>query len=873
MHTTEQLNTALAGRYTVERLVGEGGMAGVYLAYDLRHERKVALKVLKPELAAVLGADRFVQEIKTTANLQHPHILPLFDSGTADGILFYVMPYIEGESLRDRLNRETQLGVDAAVQIARDVADALEHAHRHGVIHRDIKPENILLQDGRPVVADFGIALAVSAAAGGRMTETGLSLGTPHYMSPEQATAEKDLTPRSDVYSLGSVLYEMLTGEPPHMGKSAQQIIMKIVTDRARPVAELRKSVPMHVAAAVDRSLEKLAADRFESARAFGDALADPGFRASTTRVAPIGAAREQPVARVLATKLAVAAVLLATGAVAALAAARYLSPRAAEMAALPVRFALDMPESHRINVPVLAVSPNGRFVAYRAAYPAGIGLFIRDLTRLRTEFVDGSRPSPTSMAVTFSPDSKWLAFTMGANLLRASVDGGAATIFVRNLGLDQPVWLDGDMLVGSDSGGSIVALDPTLGARRVVVPADSGRRYRNVRPVSTGALALSIAGPGVFPDTLAIVGLDGRNLTSLALPARRALGVVDGVLFFVGTDNALQAVPLDLGKRVVSGTPRLLVPGVNEATYGAAMSPTGTAVFVGEQRDWNLVSVDQRGTETMLGEETRNFVAPRLSPDGKQIAVHISDGVSRSDVWVRDAASGSMTRLTSRGSANVNAEWAPDSRSLFFVSSEKADSSEVWRQPVDNTGPPEQLTSSGGRVREVAVSPDGRHLVVRLQGDQSDLFTRSIGSERDLAPFVAGPGAQITPRFSPNGKWVAYASNESGDFEVYVQPFPGPGPRRLVSAGGGRVPVWSADGRTLFYWRSSQVFAADVRPGAAFESGTPRFLFTTDYRPGTLVHAGYDVTPGGSFIFVKPARAVTIEVALNLPALYRDAK
>ena len=246
-----RLAAALADRYRIERELGQGGMATVFLAEDLKHKRKVALKVLKPELAAVLGADRFVQEITTTASLQHPHILPLFDSGTADGFLFYVMPFIQGETLRDKLNRETQLGVDEAVRITTDVADALQYAHEQGVIHRDIKPENILLANGRPMVADFGIALAVSAAAGGRMTETGLSLGTPHYMSPEQATADKDLTGRSDIYSLGSVLYEMLTGNPPHVGASAQQIIMKIIADTPRPVKELRKAVPPNVAAAV----------------------------------------------------------------------------------------------------------------------------------------------------------------------------------------------------------------------------------------------------------------------------------------------------------------------------------------------------------------------------------------------------------------------------------------------------------------------------------------------------------------------------------------------------------------------------------------------------------------------------------------------
>ena len=224
-----RLNAALEGRYRIERELGEGGMATVFLADDLRHERKVALKVLKPELAAVVGADRFLAEIKTTANLQHPHILALFDSGEADGFLFYVMPFVEGESLRERLDREKQLPVDEVVRIATDLAEALDYAHRQSVIHRDVKPANILLHEGRPLIADFGIALAVSAAGGGRLTETGLSLGTPHYMSPEQATGERELGPTSDVYSLGCVLYEMLVGEPPYTGATAQVVLASIL--------------------------------------------------------------------------------------------------------------------------------------------------------------------------------------------------------------------------------------------------------------------------------------------------------------------------------------------------------------------------------------------------------------------------------------------------------------------------------------------------------------------------------------------------------------------------------------------------------------------------------------------------------------------
>src|SRR5437867_4358523 len=254
------------GAYEILRQLGRGGMATVYLAADLRHARQVAPKVLRADLSALLGGERFLHEIRVTANLQHPHILPLFDSGVADSRLFYVLPYVDGESLRARLRREKQLPVDDAVRIAREVASALDHAHRHGVIHRDIKPENILLQDGSALVADFGIALAVKAAGGVRLTQTGLSLGTPQYMSPEQATGERELDARSDVYALGAVLYEMLAGEPPFSGSTTQAIIAKLMTEEPRAVSVLRRAVPPHIEAAVHHALEKLPADRFATA-------------------------------------------------------------------------------------------------------------------------------------------------------------------------------------------------------------------------------------------------------------------------------------------------------------------------------------------------------------------------------------------------------------------------------------------------------------------------------------------------------------------------------------------------------------------------------------------------------------------------------
>src|SRR3954452_14000784 len=271
------LQSALADRYRIDGEIGAGGMATVYLAHDIRHDRKVALKLLRPELSAVIGAERFLAEIKLTANLQHPHILPLFDSGEADSHLFYVMPFVEGESLRALLNREKQLPVAKAVRIAGEVASALDYAHRHGVVHRDIKPENILLHDGRALVADFGIALAASKAGGNRMTETGMSLGTPHYMSPEQAMGEREITARSDVYALGVVLYEMLTGDPPFTGSTAQAVVARVLTEAPRPILPQRHTIPPEVEGAILIALEKLPADRFGSAAEFAEALSGRG--------------------------------------------------------------------------------------------------------------------------------------------------------------------------------------------------------------------------------------------------------------------------------------------------------------------------------------------------------------------------------------------------------------------------------------------------------------------------------------------------------------------------------------------------------------------------------------------------------------------
>ena len=324
----DRLQEALAGRYAIERELGAGGMATVYLAHDTRHNRKVAIKVMQPDLAALIGAERFLQEIETTANLQHPNILPLFDSGRVDGTVFYVMPYVQGESLRSRLLREKQLPVAEALRIATELAQGLDYAHRHGVIHRDIKPDNVLFHDGRALIADFGIALALSQEDGKvRITKTGVSLGTPAYMSPEQAAGEQTLDPRADVYALGVVLYEMLAGEPPFTGLTAQAIFARVMSEEARPLRLKRRSVPQHIDDAVTRALEKLPADRWQTVGQFAEALTRP----SAPQWAPGYRTRS-------ATPWAVSAALLL-----ALAWVGLGSRRAASPSSGPIRFNVEM--------------------------------------------------------------------------------------------------------------------------------------------------------------------------------------------------------------------------------------------------------------------------------------------------------------------------------------------------------------------------------------------------------------------------------------------------------------------------------------------------------------------------------------------------
>ncbi len=860
-----RLTAALSGRYRIERELGQGGMATVYLAEDLKHDRKVALKVLKPELAAVIGAERFIVEIKTTAALQHPHILPLFDSGEADSFLYYVMPFIDGETLRAKLDRETQLGIDEAVGTTVAIADALDYAHRHGVIHRDIKPENILLHDGRPMVADFGIALALSAAAGGRMTETGMSLGTPHYMSPEQATAEKLITARSDIYSLGSVLYEMLTGNPPHVGASAQQIIMKIVTEEAAPVTKLRKAVPQNVADAVAKALEKLPADRFATAKEFADALGNSAFTSHAG--APGGTQAVGVVAsrRTLSGMGALAAVLL----VAALWGWLRPSP-AAE------------PSRQRVVLWQHAVggilSPSiDRFVTQAAIAPDGSSIVYTDSVdgkhRLMQKLRGQRDPTPMSgteggLSPFFSPDGKWIGYlTLDGKLKKVPAGGGGSLVLSDSASVIYPTaaWMDDGTILYEGFLSELRRVSAN-GGRSTVVMADSSNLRLTipvVAPIAGSRGVLFTGCPGNCSNGSSVYVFDfaADSARLLVADAAGAWHSPTGHLLYTDRAGGLFAAGFDAKRLALTTSTVPVLEGVAPATF--AFSPSGAALYSvesGAKAQSSLVWVARDGSTAPLDSTwTGAFAYPALSPDGKALAVSIRDGTTQ--LWVR-RADGTRQQMTRDGTVSWRPSWTPDGRSIYYVSNagnvasgNSMDELDVYRMPVDGSAPPERFLHHSFGLWEAEVARDGQWLLFRADeiGGVGHIYGRRLTGDTALVPLIVKETGSNQAALSPDGRWLAYTSITAGGREVYVTPFPSMTTSRLISRDGGSEPRWAHSGRELFYKSGDQLMVVPVVPGPTLTLGIPRALFSVTGYASARNRQQYDVAPDDRrFIMIK---------------------
>jgi serine/threonine-protein kinase len=814
-------------------------MATVYLAQDVKHDRKVAVKVLRPELAAVMGGARFLAEIKTTANLQHPHILSLFDSGEADGRVFYVMPYVEGESLRDRIRRDHQLPVDEAVRIAREVADALEYAHRHGVVHRDIKPENILLHDGSALVADFGIALAASKASGARMTETGMSLGTPHYMSPEQAMGEREITARSDVYALGAVLYEMLTGEPPFTGATAQAVVARVVTEAPRPLQAQRHTIPPHVEAAVLTALEKLPADRFASAADFAAALRNKSY--ATTAVVPAakplgGKAEGRKGGRVW-----VPAVGLA---LAAAALWGWLRPVPREPL---TQFSVALRKSEELQPPPstgggrVAISPDGRVLVFSGPGQGSSQLWLRRLDQLASTPIAGTEGGYSPF---FSPDGRKVGFLRNGSTLRvASLDGTPTVTLIDTANTVSGDWSD-DGWIYVEGGAGVLRVRPSGGAVEPVYAVSAerheiGAEFLNALPGGGLLYRLRYGGKGQNEFQIAAMKVPGGTPKLLT---RGVFGryAPSGHLLVVTADGKLIAIPFDAAKLELTGPPIALLEGVGVRAGGfsvdLALSRSGTLVYttggaIGARR---AVWVTREGGATLVDptwDPQGTIDAMALSPDEQTLAVALSRN-GKSDIWVKALPGGPFSRITFGDTGSTRPVWAPDGRSLLYLSDRVGSGvGPVYEHRADGTGNATLVFRGAMDWGQIVPTRDRRWLVLRSAPATSaqGVFALRQG-DTAAAPLVSGAANSTFPALSPDDRWLAYASDESGTMEIYVRPFPATSTAKWqVSTAGGSQPAWSRSGRQLYYVNGkNEMVTAEIRPGATFSVGEQRVLFST---------------------------------------------
>jgi len=856
------LTAALAGRYEIERRLGEGGMATVYLARDLRHGRDVAIKVLKPELAAAVGSERFLAEVRTTARLQHPHLLPLFDSGEADGCLFYVMPFVSGETLGQRLERERQLPVTDAVHIATDVAEALDYAHRHGVIHRDIKPANILLHDGKAVVADFGIALAVSAGAR-RLTESGLSVGTPHYMSPEQATGDSAVGPATDVWALACVLYEMLVGEPPYNASTPHAILGKILQGEPASAAQVRHTVPLNVDGAIRKALEKIPADRFTTAGTFADALRNPDFRYGSEALSARGGSQRSTRKMVALAGLGVLLGVAATGA--------WFNARRRSAPAGVMRFVLPTGGAAALDTRDLwqdiAISPDGKLIAYvgQAAGASTSQIYVWPIGQLSGQPLSGSEGGGSPF---FSPDGRSIGFVAGGDfrtLKRVPTAGGHAET-IATLPASVPyivgaAWgTDGRIIVGTGQGTGLYRVSVDGGT---VEQLTKGQHHWPAIIENRDAVLLMDHTRG---QHLAVLDLRTRKVKALGLEGTSPRYISTGHLVYADPHGSLWAVPFDAASLTSRGSPVRLSEDiqVKTATEGAAnfaVSATGQLVFASGRTATNLVSVARDGTRSVLLRLNTWSAFPRFSPDGLRIAYDLGseDGSGHVDIWTLDIARGARTRVTLAGDNRYFSGWTPDGK--YLTHTRLTPGLPLLLTSADGSGATDTLLHSDGGY-PTSWSPDGRTLAydVDRQGSSDIALLHVRGNRSVTESFLQTAFREGGAIFSRTGRWIAYVSDKSGQNEIYARPYPGPGAEVTISVDGGTEPRWSPAGNEIFYRRGGGLFVATAEErGSELVVGTPVRVFPDPYRREDAVRANYDISPKGDrIVFVEDSDAST---------------
>ncbi|MEQ1693293.1 MAG: protein kinase, partial [Gemmatimonas sp.] len=857
----------------------------VYLAHDLKHDRDVAIKVLHPDLGAALGSERFLSEIRTTARLQHPHILPLLDSGNAGSLLYYVMPLVTGETLRARLEREKQLPIDQAVLIAREVADALGYAHGLGVIHRDIKPENILLQGGHALVADFGIALAVQSAGGSRMTQTGLSLGTPQYMSPEQAMGEKSIDARSDIYALGAVTYEMLTGDPPFTGSTVQAIVAKVLTERPTAPRAVRDTVSPGVEYAVLKALAKLPADRFATAQDFAATLSGSRtFEAgSMTDRAP-----NVPAAAQVNTAARALIILLSIIAIAGVAASTWLATRQPQATTAELmRFDVRLPDSvsvYRGSGHKLAFSHDGSMLIIAGMRGSTGALYLRRIGDPVAQLIRGTefRPTPRGLNPVFTGDGSHVVFQSDESLVIVPITGGNARRVADSA--SNATIRESDVMLFVRSSGVWIGSTTSTDSRLLVGP-DKARGRMAVKlphllPGETHALVTIDRAPlGGDVDSLflGVVSLKDGSLSELSVPGTDARFVPSGHILFGRNGGEVYAAPFSLSKLAISGPTARVLENVWQGSGGATdftVSDDGKLAYTsvvtqGMQRE--LYFVDTSGNARRIPGASSNAMYPRISRNGNRVVSGAGWGED-GGIWLTDVESGAISPFAADGNG-FSPEWMPDDEHVLYFRTRSG-----VRELVTRTrdGGSEADVVARDTVRDFkSASPGPAHGFAVFRAQQgNDLYFAPMDSLAAFKPLTETKASEFSPMVSPDGKFVAYTSNEGGfGHEVYVQPLPGSGRRVRVSVNGGTEPLWGRTGATLYYRGPSRVMRVTLSSALDVVKRDSLFLDIMDRSP-SAVRRNWDLMPNGhEFVMVQWLTTDQVSVVVNWPALTQSGK
>jgi serine/threonine-protein kinase len=853
------------GAYEVRGLIGRGGMGAVYRARDLTLGREVAIKALDPAFAPSASAiRRFEREAKLLASLNHPGIAVIHELVALDDRRFLVLELVEGETLSERL-AGGRFEPASAIPIAIEIAEALEEAHRKGIIHRDLKPSNVkLTREGRVKVLDFGLAKSqepgdetggADATAAAPTTQAGVVLGTPGYMSPEQARGLA-VDRRADIWAFGCLLYEMLAGTRAFAGKTFSDVIAAVLRDEVD-----WGRLPPWTPAPLERLLKKcLRQDLRERLQDIGDArteleeLLQDGAR---------GTAKSRPRPQRAALALSALAAFLAGAAMVGWLSARFApavppSPMNVSLLLHPGRLWQGASSS-------IAISPDGSHVAFVSNREGKVNLFVRSLAAYEPIEV---RSSEDARDPFFSPDGEWVGFFAGGEMRRFHLaSGSSSSIAKTSLPSRGASWGEDGRIVFAQDGARGLFMVPASGGppELFLSPEESAVPFEYLwpqwLPKQTGVLFTrrKLTDSGIAHE-MAVVETGSGRVHILGRGSQGNYAPSGHIVYTAG--GALEAVSFDPERLATSGGSFRIVESVNGYSTGASsfcVSSSGSLLYVEPLPTATLDWIDRKGAGVRVETPRGAPGWPRLSPDGRYAAIHVGVPETR-DVWLLDLERpGAFRQLTYQGGGFP--VWSRDGRSIAFMS-RRDGSGDLYRVPADGSGPPERIVSSERTKIPVSWSVEGVLAYYEIaESTERDLWTVDVDGDRIPKPFLATPANELSPVFSPDARYIAYVSNETGQNEVYVRPFPGPGPVLPISIDGGSEPAWRRDGAELFYRHRDTLMKVSVRYSPRFEVGRPQPAIDEPLLPSSGGNASYDVPAAGSrFLLLRPASGSTAD-------------